>query len=105
MCVLRKGRTSLLRADNSHPGNKKFPPWEPNIPTLGINGQPGAPFSVELSYQQAIAYLRGEALVLPDDTPRGVVDVAFMGHPLGQAKNIGTRANNLYPAEWRIRNL
>ena len=26
-----------------------------------------------------------------------------MGHPLGQAKNIGTRANNLYPKEWRIR--
>ena len=26
-----------------------------------------------------------------------------MGHPLGQMKNIGTRANNLYPKEWRIR--
>ena len=103
MCVLRKGRTSLLRADNSHAGNKTFPRWEQNIPTLGINGLPGAPFSAELSYQQAIAYLRGEALVLPADTPRGVVDVAFMGHPLGQVKNIGTRANNLYPKPWRIK--
>ena len=56
-----------------------------------------------LSYSQAIAYLRGEALVLPDDTPRGIVTVSFMGHPLGQVKNLGTRANNLYPKEWRIK--
>ena len=58
---------------------------------------------VGLSYPQAIAYLRGEALVLPPDTPRGIVEVSFLGHPLGQMKNIGTRANNLYPKEWRIR--
>ena len=56
-----------------------------------------------LNYQQAIAYLRGEALTLPDDTPRGIVEVSFMGHTLGQVKNIGTRANNLYPKEWRIK--
>jgi len=58
---------------------------------------------VDLSYQQAIAYLRGEALVLPADTPRGIVEVTFMGYPLGPVKNIGTRANNLYPKEWRIK--
>jgi 16S rRNA C967 or C1407 C5-methylase (RsmB/RsmF family) len=58
---------------------------------------------LNLPYQQAIAYLRGEALVLPEQTPRGMVEVSFMGHPLGQMKNIGTRANNLYPKEWRIR--
>lgn len=58
---------------------------------------------LNLPYHQAIAYLRGEALVLPEDTPRGIVEVSFMGHPLGQMKNIGSRANNLYPKEWRIR--
>ena len=58
---------------------------------------------LNLTYQQAIAYLRGEALVLPEDTPRGIVEVGFMGYPLGQMKNIGSRANNLYPKEWRIR--
>ena len=58
---------------------------------------------LNLPYHQAIAYLRGEALVLPEDTPHGIVEVSFMGHPLGQMKNIGTRANNLYPKEWRIR--
>ena len=56
-----------------------------------------------LNYQQAIAYLRGEALQLPDETPRGIVTVTFHGLPLGQVKNIGTRANNLYPKEWRIK--
>ena len=61
------------------------------------------PAPIPLTYPQAIAYLRGEALTLPDDTPRGIVEVSFMGHTLGQVKNIGTRANNLYPKEWRIK--
>ena len=58
---------------------------------------------VSLSYTEAIAYLRGEALALPADTPRGIVEVCFMGHPLGPVKNIGSRANNLYPKPWRIK--
>ena len=62
-----------------------------------------APAPVPLTYPQAIAYLRGEALILPNDTPHGIVEVSFMGHTLGQVKNIGTRANNLYPKEWRIK--
>ena len=61
------------------------------------------PAPIPLTYPQAIAYLRGEALTLPDNTPRGIVEVSFMGHTLGQVKNIGTRANNLYPKEWRIK--
>jgi len=56
-----------------------------------------------LSYPQAMAYLRHEALALPDDTPHGLVEVCFEGHPLGLVKNIGTRANNLYPKEWKIK--
>ena len=94
---------SYRQSDYSHAGNKIFPRWEQNIPTLGINNQPEAQSSVDLTYQQAIAYLRGEALVLPDDTPRGIVEVCFMGMPLGQVKNIGSRANNLYPKPWRIK--
>ena len=58
---------------------------------------------VELSYNQAIAYLRGEALVLPADVPQGLVTLTFMGQALGQAKNLGGRANNLYPKPWRIK--
>ncbi len=56
-----------------------------------------------LTYPQAISYLRREALVLPPDTPRGIIDVSYRGHVLGQVKNIGSRANNLYPKEWRIK--
>ena len=57
----------------------------------------------ELSYEQAIAYLRKEGLVLGADVPRGYVLVTYQQVPLGFVKNIGNRANNLYPQEWRIR--
>ena len=56
-----------------------------------------------LPYPQAMAYLRREALVLAPDTPLGIVTVSFHGHPLGPVKNIGSRANNLYPKEWKIK--
>lgn len=57
---------------------------------------------VELSYGQAMQYLRREAIAIPD-APRGLVLVTFRGAPLGFAKNIGNRANNLYPQEWKIK--
>lgn len=57
----------------------------------------------DLSYPDALRYLRGEALTLPADTPRGIVTVTYRGIPLGPMKNIGNRANNLYPKPWRIK--
>lgn len=57
---------------------------------------------IELTNDQAISYLRREALVLPEGSPRGIVIVSYKGLPLGAAKNIGTRANNLYPKNRRI---
>ena len=106
VCVLRKGNglaVSTEQGEYSHAGNKKFPRREQKIPTLEtiplhVDGP-----QVELTYQQAMAYLRHEALVLPEETPRGLVNVAFQGFPLGPAKNIGSRANNLYPKEWKIK--
>ncbi len=59
--------------------------------------------TVELAYEQAIAYLHKEAVTLPADTPRGFVLVTYKNMPLGFEKNIGNRANNLYPQEWRIK--
>lgn len=56
-----------------------------------------------LTYEQAIAYLRKEAIVLPDEAPKGFVLVTYKNIPLGFVKNIGNRANNVYPQEWRIR--
>ena len=58
---------------------------------------------VPLSYPEAISYLRGEALRLSPDVPRGYVAVTYLGIPLGFAKNIGSRANNLHPQPWRIK--
>ncbi|MDE6333800.1 MAG: rRNA cytosine-C5-methyltransferase [Muribaculaceae bacterium] len=50
----------------------------------------------------ALNYLRHEAITLPHDAPRGHVLLTYGGLPLGFVKNIGNRANNLYPAQWRI---
>ena len=57
----------------------------------------------ELDYEQAIAYLRKEAVVLDASVPKGYVALAYRNRILGFAKNVGNRANNLYPQEWRIR--
>ena len=59
--------------------------------------------SVDVDYPEALKYLRGEAMVLPPDTPKGIVTITYKGQPLGPAKNIGNRANNLYPKPWRIK--
>ena len=59
----------------------------------------------ELDLDTALRYLRHEAIVLDPNVARGFVVVTYKGHPLGLVKNIGNRANNLFPAEWRIRNL
>lgn len=57
----------------------------------------------EISHGQAIAYLRKEAVALSGTAPRGIVLLTYKQVPLGFVKNIGNRANNLYPQEWRIR--
>lgn len=95
VCALRKGEgTAKARKGKGTTANGLR-----TIPTLPAVDAP----TVDLSYPQAMAYLRGEALALPADTPRGIVQLCFGGHPLGTAKNIGTRANNQYPKEWRIK--
>lgn len=57
----------------------------------------------EVEQSMAWAFLRREALTLPTGTPRGYVLLTYHRVPLGFVKNLGTRANNLYPNEWRIR--
>lgn len=59
--------------------------------------------SAEVSYEQAITYLRKEAFALATDVPRSYILIRYKGKALGFVKNIGNRANNLYPQEWRIR--
>ena len=98
MCVLRKKGHLPASAPSKKANADILKVLTPPVPTEGMTAE-----RVELTYQQAIAYLRGEALVLPAATPRGIVAVAFQQHILGTMKNIGSRANNLYPKEWRIR--
>ncbi len=59
--------------------------------------------TVPIDYPTAISYLRHEAITLSAEVPRGIVRLTYKGKPLGYAKNLGNRANNLYPQEWRIR--
>ena len=56
----------------------------------------------ELSRADALKYLHGDALSLPD-APLGLLILTYAGLPLGPAKNIARRCNNLYPKDRRIR--
>ena len=54
----------------------------------------------EVDYRNAIAYLRGESITI--DAPRGFVLITYQNAKLGFVNNLGNRANNLYPKNWRI---
>lgn len=58
---------------------------------------------LETDYEQAIAFLRKETVSLSQDMPKGFVLLTYRNTPIGFVKNIGNRANNLYPQEWRIK--
>lgn len=57
--------------------------------------------SVELSLEQAIAYLRCES-IFPLTDHRGWVLARYKGFNIGWLKIMESRANNYYPKEWRI---
>ena len=57
--------------------------------------------TVELSKEDALSFLARRTIVIKD-APLGYLLVTYGGLPLGYVKNIGTRANNLYPMNWRI---
>ncbi len=51
----------------------------------------------------ALQYLHGDALRLPPEAPLGPLCICYKGLPLGEAKNLGSRCNNLYPKAKRIK--
>ena len=69
--------------------------------TLSPSGE-AAPL-VNVDRETALKYLHGDAVVLPEGAPIGPVTIAYEGHALGPAKNLGKRCNNLYPKNKRIR--
>ena len=91
LCALRKK------------GECEHSPKNYQLSTINSKLKVLSPDLSDLSYPDALKYLRGEALTLPADTPRGIVTVTYKGIPLGPVKNIGNRANNLYPKPWRIK--
>ena len=113
LCVLQKGSRQVLQGvEQNAPGGgaKRSRGWSKTfqgverLNTLARTpDEPATLPTAELDYAQAVSYLRGEALQLAEDTPRGEVTVCFHAHPLGPVKNIGNRANNLYPKPWRIK--
>jgi NOL1/NOP2/fmu family ribosome biogenesis protein len=58
---------------------------------------------VELEENEALRYLARQNDPLPTETKKGFVAVTHAGLPLGWIKNLGNRYNNLYPANYRIR--
>ena len=93
VCALRKAGSAEPKPFNA----KKLP-----LKVLEAEFPKGE-VCVDVDYPEALKYLRGEALALPADTQKGIVTINYKGQPLGPAKNIGNRANNLYPKAWRIK--
>ena len=58
---------------------------------------------MDVSYDTALTYLCRKTFIAKNGTPKGFVTVIYQNLPLGFVKNLGTRVNNLYPLECKIR--
>lgn len=67
---------------------------------LSIHLKKGLP-TVEVTHDEAIAYLRCETPKLPT-TQNGWMLVTHQQYPLGWIKAMPGRYNNYFPKEWRI---
>ena len=98
-----KGNAKPIPAtDYGHPLLNAVAQSVRTLPTDLLETPEGTP-TVDLSLADALRYLQRESIVLPPDAPLGIVQLCYKGQRLGPAKNLGNRANNLYPKEWRIR--
>lgn len=80
-------------------GNKLVP--HPALP-LSVFFDQSAFANIEIDRTAALQYFRKEALQINCDT-RGWVVLTYRNLPIGVVNNLGNRANNPYPAAWRIR--
>jgi len=84
-------------------GKKQGEEWIPShewaLSTLPKDGFPRQ----ELSVEEALDFLRKKEQSF-SELPLGWVLLTYQNLPLGWIKNLGKRANNYYPKEWRIRN-
>jgi len=80
---------------------KDFIPDQSLLLSVYLNKQAFTVFEVDL--HMAISFLKRESLVFPPEKPKGYVLLTYENIPIGFVKNIGNRANNHYPQEWRIK--
>lgn len=69
---------------------------------MSVRRIPGFFPEYDLNRDEALAFLRLEP-VRPERIPEGRVLVRYRGVPLGFVNNLGTRVNNGYPRQWRLR--
>lgn len=115
MCILRKTsgdvvsgkeNTKVLRilCDGIYPGTQKGKSLIPDhAEALLSNLEKGKYPEAEVDRDTALRYLRRESIVLDESVPMGYVIITHQNQRLGFVKNLGNRANNLYPQEWKIR--
>jgi len=58
--------------------------------------------SIELELKDALVFQKKDEIRISSNT-KGWLLVTYQGIPLGFVKNLGNRANNYFPKEWRIR--
>lgn len=82
-------------------GKDMQPSWELAVSAIADTGT--FPH-LHLDREQSLYYLHGDSIAdMAADMPRGYVMAMYDGRPLGFVKNIGRRANNLYPDPYRLR--
>jgi len=69
---------------------------------MSVRRIPGTFAEHDLSRDEALAYLRLEPM-LPERMPAGRVLLRYRGTSLGFVNNLGSRVNNGYPRQWRLR--
>jgi 16S rRNA C967 or C1407 C5-methylase (RsmB/RsmF family)/NOL1/NOP2/fmu family ribosome biogenesis protein len=69
---------------------------------LSVDRNPALFGIVELDVREALLYQKKEEIRI-NSTEKGWLLVQYQGVPLGFIKNLGNRANNYFPKEWRIR--
>lgn len=69
---------------------------------LSVDRNPTIFDTIELDLHDALLFQKKEEIKV-DSTVKGWMLVQYLGVPLGFIKNLGNRANNYFPKEWRIR--
>jgi 16S rRNA C967 or C1407 C5-methylase (RsmB/RsmF family)/NOL1/NOP2/fmu family ribosome biogenesis protein len=69
---------------------------------LSLNLRKDAFPKQNINLRESMAFLKRDNFVL-NNSPKGWIILTYKGVNLGFVKNLGTRVNNYFPVEWRIR--